>query len=98
MLEQVLQRGELPRGEAGRVSGLKERSARELLGALTQRRHHRLGHPERPGVAAVLARCDRDPVPEPVSGDIGARNSREGGRTNSGSDDGAVCRVLGFTS
>jgi Fic family protein len=36
ILEQVLQRGELPRGEAGRVSGLKERSARELLGTLTQ--------------------------------------------------------------
>lgn len=35
ILEQVLQRGELPRGEAGRVSGLKERSARELLGTLT---------------------------------------------------------------
>jgi Fic family protein len=35
ILEQVLQRGELPRGEAGRVSGLKERRARELLGALT---------------------------------------------------------------
>lgn len=36
ILEQVLQRGELPRGEAARVSGLRERSARELLGALTQ--------------------------------------------------------------
>jgi Fic family protein len=36
VLEQVLQRGELPRGEAGRVSGLKERSARALLGTLTQ--------------------------------------------------------------
>jgi Fic family protein len=35
VLEQVLQRGELPRGEAGRVSSLKERSARELLGTLT---------------------------------------------------------------
>lgn len=34
ILEQVLQRGELPRGEAGRVSGLKERSARELLATL----------------------------------------------------------------
>jgi Fic family protein len=34
VLEQVLQRGELPRGEAGRVSGLRERSARELLAAL----------------------------------------------------------------
>jgi hypothetical protein len=34
ILEQVLQRGELARGEAGRVSGLKERSARELLAAL----------------------------------------------------------------
>jgi Fic family protein len=36
ILEQVLQRGELPRGEAARVSGLKERSARELLGTLIQ--------------------------------------------------------------
>lgn len=36
ILEQVLQRGELPRGEASRVSGLKERSAREVLSALTQ--------------------------------------------------------------
>ena len=31
-----LQRGELPRGEASRISGLKKRSARELLGALIQ--------------------------------------------------------------
>jgi Fic family protein len=36
ILEQVLQRGELPRGEAARVSGLRERTARELLGSLTQ--------------------------------------------------------------
>jgi hypothetical protein len=36
ILEQVLQRGELPRGEATRVSGLRERSARELLTTLTQ--------------------------------------------------------------
>ena len=36
ILEQVLQRGELPRGEAALVSGLKERSARALLGTLTQ--------------------------------------------------------------
>jgi len=34
LLEQVLQRGELPRGEAARVTGLRERSARDLLGAL----------------------------------------------------------------
>ncbi len=34
ILEQTLQRGELPRGEAARVSGLKERTARDLLGAL----------------------------------------------------------------
>ena len=34
LLEQILQRGELARGEAGRVTGLKERSARDLLGAL----------------------------------------------------------------
>jgi len=34
ILEQVLQRGELPRGEAARVTGLRERSARDLLAAL----------------------------------------------------------------
>ena len=34
ILEQVLQRGELPRGEAGRVTGLKERTARDLLAIL----------------------------------------------------------------
>ena len=34
LLEQTLQRGELPRGEAARVTGLRERSARDLLGAL----------------------------------------------------------------
>ena len=34
LLKQTLQRGELPRGEAARVTGLKERSARDLLGAL----------------------------------------------------------------
>lgn len=35
VLEQVLQRGELPRGEVTRLTGLKERSARDLLGQLT---------------------------------------------------------------
>ncbi len=34
LLEHVLQRGELPRGEAGRITGMKERTARDLLGAL----------------------------------------------------------------
>jgi Fic family protein len=34
LLEQTLQRGELPRGDAGRVTGLKERSARNLIAAL----------------------------------------------------------------
>jgi Fic family protein len=34
LLEQVLQRGELPRGDAAAVTGLKERSARDLLGTL----------------------------------------------------------------
>ena len=34
LLEQTLQRGDLPRGEAARVTGMKERSARDLLGAL----------------------------------------------------------------
>ena len=34
VLEQVLQRGELPRGEAARVTGLKERTARDLLASL----------------------------------------------------------------
>jgi Fic family protein len=34
ILEQVLQRGELSRGEAARVTGLKERSARDLLAAM----------------------------------------------------------------
>jgi Fic family protein len=35
LLEQTLHRGELPRGEAGRITGLKERRARALLAALT---------------------------------------------------------------
>lgn len=34
LLEQTLQRGELPRGEAGLVTGLRERTARDLLAAL----------------------------------------------------------------
>jgi Fic family protein len=34
ILEHVLQRGEMPRGEASRITGLKERSARELLATL----------------------------------------------------------------
>ncbi len=34
LLEQVLQRGEVPRGEAARITGLGERTARDLLGAL----------------------------------------------------------------
>jgi Fic family protein len=36
ILEQVLQRGEVPRGEAGRVTGLGERTARDLLAALVR--------------------------------------------------------------
>jgi len=31
ILEQAVQRGELPRGEAARISGLRERTARELV-------------------------------------------------------------------
>jgi Fic family protein len=34
LLEQTLQRGELPRGDAARVTGLRERSARDLLAML----------------------------------------------------------------
>jgi Fic family protein len=34
LLEQTVQRGEFPRGDAPRVTGLKERSARDLLGTL----------------------------------------------------------------
>lgn len=34
VLEQALHRGELPRGEAGRVTGLRERTARDLLATL----------------------------------------------------------------
>ena len=34
ILEQVLQRGEMPRGEAARITGVKERSARDLLASL----------------------------------------------------------------
>ena len=34
LLEQTLQRGELPRGEASLVTGLRERTARDLLAAL----------------------------------------------------------------
>lgn len=34
LLEQTLQRGELPRGDAARVTGLRERAARDLLAAL----------------------------------------------------------------
>lgn len=34
LLEQTLQRGELARGDAGRVTGLRERTARDLLAAL----------------------------------------------------------------
>jgi Fic family protein len=36
LLERVLQQGEVPRGEAARVTGLKERSARDLLGLMVQ--------------------------------------------------------------
>ncbi len=34
LLERALQQGEVPRGDAARVTGLKERSARELLASL----------------------------------------------------------------
>ncbi len=33
-MQQVLQRGEVPRGEAPRITGLAERNARTLLSAL----------------------------------------------------------------
>mgnify|MGYP002715595213 FL=1 len=36
ILDEVLLRGEMARGEAARVSGLKERTARDLLGALVE--------------------------------------------------------------
>ena len=36
ILEDVLVRGEMPRGEAERASGLKERSARMVLGRLSE--------------------------------------------------------------
>ena len=36
LLEEVLLRGELARGDAGRVTGLRERSARLLLGDLVK--------------------------------------------------------------
>jgi DNA-binding IclR family transcriptional regulator len=36
ILEQVLRRGEMPRGEADRVSGLGERTARDLLATLVR--------------------------------------------------------------
>jgi Fic family protein len=36
LLEQALQRGELPRGDADRVTGLRERTARDLLGSLVR--------------------------------------------------------------
>jgi Fic family protein len=35
LLEHALQRGEFPRGDAARITGLRERTARDLLGALT---------------------------------------------------------------
>ena len=34
LLEQILQRGEMPRGDAAQVTGLKDRSAPDLLGSL----------------------------------------------------------------
>ena len=34
LLERILQQGEVPRGDAARISGLKERSARDLLATL----------------------------------------------------------------
>ena len=34
LLEQVLQRGEVPRGDVPRITGLKERTARDLLATL----------------------------------------------------------------
>lgn len=36
LLDETLLRGELPRGEAGRATGLKERSARDLLASLVE--------------------------------------------------------------
>lgn len=36
LLEQTLQRGEVPRGDAARITGLSERTARDLLGSLVQ--------------------------------------------------------------
>ena len=36
LLEQILQRGEVPRGDAARITGLKERAARDLVAAVVE--------------------------------------------------------------
>ena len=54
ILEQTLQRGELPRGDATRVTGLRERSARDLLGTLVAYGILGSDTPERSSLVALL--------------------------------------------
>ncbi|HEY8096492.1 MAG TPA: Fic family protein [Methylobacter sp.] len=51
ILERVLMQGEMPRGEAERITGLKERSARMVLASLI-RWHPNVGNTQRPRIAA----------------------------------------------
>lgn len=68
LLEQTLHRGELPRGEAGRITGLQERRARDLLAAPTADGILGSDTPKGRGFATLPVGCSRGPVPRPVPG------------------------------
>ena len=96
LLEQTLQRGELPRGEADRVTGLRERTARDLLGSLVS--DGILGSDTPKGLVSPLRSPpgrDRVSVPQPLSGDVTGMSVAESARSaaRGASEDGASCAL-----
>jgi hypothetical protein len=78
--EQILQRGEMPRGDAAQVTGLKERSTRDLLGTLIA--DGVLGSDTPKGAVSLRfpPACGRVTVPEPVPRNLIPTRAPEGRR------------------
>ena len=56
LLREALVRGRIDRGEASRITGLPERTARRVLGDIVDAGLARVGNAERPRLAAVSSR------------------------------------------
>ena len=62
ILERVLLQGDMPRGEAERITGLKERNARMVARLSGGTWHSGIGNPQGTRIAALPQRCRRDSV------------------------------------